>query len=112
MPGEFPPIVGGNSEYLPAIRLEQVCHGLTYRFGSFAFYLTHQSESCLALDECDNSLPVILADHGVGLPVTDPVACFHNGRALFNRLPIGNDAATIRLTVPFPALLLAAELFP
>lgn len=60
----------------------------------------------------DDGLFVVLADDGIRFPVADPAAFFNDGRPLFNREPVGDNATPIMLAVTFPALLLAAQVFP
>jgi hypothetical protein len=57
-------------------------------------------------------LAVVLADNGIGLPVTNPAPCFDNGRTLLNGLAIRNDAAPVRLAIALLALLLTAQVLP
>ncbi len=110
--GEFPSVVTGDGMHPAAMGFEQAGHGIADRLRGLALHLTDQHVTGLALDQADNGLFVAAADDGIGLPVTDPAAIIHDGRALFDGLAVGNDAPAVYLAIAFLALLLAAQIAP
>ena len=80
--------------------------GLCGRVGGFR----NGAVACPALCKCDEDGAAGLADHGVGLPVSDAGAFLDELRPLVNRNPAPDLAPAVIAPVAFPALLLAAQM--
>src|SRR5512139_3626633 len=79
---------------------------------SFSLNLLDQRESGFALNNTHDGLPVVLANHGICLPITNPPAFIDDGGAILDGEPVGNGAAPVCLSITLLALFLAAQVFP
>lgn len=61
------------------------------------------------LNQCDQSAPVILADHGIILPVAEALLAIDNGRAFIDGNLVGDAAAPAISAITFASDLMTAQ---
>lgn len=108
MEGEFLAVVRGQGMDPVGQRCEQAQDGLLDAFGSLGGDLGDQRQPGLALGQRYDCSGVVLADDGVGLPVTDAPAARHDGRALVDGHLVGQAPSALIGPVALSARLLAA----
>ena len=74
--------------------------------------IVHQREASLTFNDAHDGQAVVLANHGIGFPVTDSATCLDDSGAIFDTETFGYGATLLDLVVTLPTLPLAAQLLP
>ena len=95
MVGKFTAVVIGNGMHPVYVWGESVYDSIPDGLSRFVEDGSDDGIQRFALDQCDQSTPVPLTDHGITLPVTESSLAIDNSRAIINRDLVGNAATPI-----------------
>ena len=92
-------VVSGNGFERPELFIDEVDEAFVGELGIAPGQLANNRIACLTLDQCDDAMLVVAADHGINLPMTDAGAVIGAGRSLGDVAFTGHHAAGIMGTV-------------
>ena len=110
--GEFLAVVRSDRVHLFTMRLQQSDHCLADGECGLALNLVDQREAGLPFHDAHDGLAVVLTNHGIRFPVTDPAARLNDSWSVFDGQPVGYGAAPFRLAITLLPQLLAAQILP